>query len=830
MIIAGSDKTLVSKVVTAATGLPTTSGVNTVLVWRESDGYFWDGSSWISSGVNAGTPAHKIIGNWEYVLSGVATTAITNDIIFYDMSDSLTAASITLTVAGGEHKIRTENPLSQDTVASGVWGALLTNHTIADSFGEFSQQGVVITGAGVSTAAESYTLTTGTESANSYTDTFAVDDVVHQHTDTGNALDLYYQFDIGGDGLPTSTTITGRINGGNDDLDGIYAYNWAGASWDRIGAFDGQAGSTNVERSYNLLIGHVGTSTNKGKVRIRPYAAAGLTSATLSIDQIICSYAVASRTVGYADGAVWVNTNASNINTELYVDGTADNPVSTWAAAQTIGSALTMNRYRIAADSTITLDSSSVRYTLIGESWVLALNGQDIAGASITGADVSGIGTSSDGHPHFHHCDFGTVTLPAIDAHDCGFGVGSGIFTAGAAGDYVFHNSFSQVAGMGSPSFIFSGLGSATSINNRSWTGGATWTLDSDCTISHEPLAGGGTTFTTGGANVEIRGITRSITLHLSGAGTAQFVGITGPITIDGTATTTINLYGVSSSLADTSSGTTVNDFTNNATNISTLIETTLTSSHGAGTWTTASGFSTHTVSGVWNEVLNKASYDINQSAGKRLRQHTDLIIHEGTAQGPGMNGNQIELAANASALDGAYDPALVVLVGGTGEGQSRAILQYDGTTKIAVTDRSWKVNPDTTTDYLILAYPGREHVNEGLLQSATVSGATLNALASSNDDEYIGQALFIRSGLGEDQVRHVHSYNGATKYVEVTPNWATTPDGTSGYVMLAQAIPLDDIAAEVEAVLSAAHGSGSYDTTTVSGVDVNVYSLEPNF
>jgi len=421
-------------------------------------------------------------------------------------------------------------------------------------------------GAAVNTPAESYALTTGSQLAGTYASTSALDGTEHQHDDDGGAMDLYYQFDVGGDGVPTSVVVTGRINGSNDDLDGIYAYNWGGTSWDRIGDFDGQVSSTNVVRSFDLFTSHVGTGANLGKVRIRFYASAGLSSADLYVDQLFVSYAIVRRSVGYAQGAIWVDS-AGTSGTEVYVNGTADNPCP-WADAIVIAAALGLNKFEIAGGNTVTLGASADGYTLNGEGWDLALGGQSISGLSVSGAGVTGVGVEGASSPHFHHCDFGAVTIPPADFHDCGFGVASGAFTAGGDGDYVLHNCFSQVPGSGSPSFDFSGLGAATGINNRSWTGGATWTLDSDCTLSHEVVAGGGTTVATGGANVEIRGVTRSITLTVSGAGTVQFVGITGPIAISGTATTTVNLYGVSSSLTDTSSNTTVSDETTSQDNV----------------------------------------------------------------------------------------------------------------------------------------------------------------------------------------------------------------------------------------------------------------------
>jgi hypothetical protein len=166
---------------------------------------------------------------------------------------------------------------------------------------------------------------------------------------------------------------------------------------------------------------------------------------------------------------------------------------------------------------------------------------------------------------------FGSVGVPASQIRECGFGLDSGTFTATSSGQYIMTQSYSMVPGSDSPQLVFTGVGEV-GINNRGWTGGATYSVEASGTLSHEVLAGGGTTINNAGANVEIRGVTRSVTLSLSEGGSnpqTQFVGVTGPISITGTssATSTINLYGVSSSLADTSSNTSVNDYTTSRTN-----------------------------------------------------------------------------------------------------------------------------------------------------------------------------------------------------------------------------------------------------------------------
>jgi hypothetical protein len=193
-------------------------------------------------------------------------------------------------------------------------------------------------------------------------------------------------------------------------------------------------------------------------------------------------------------------------------------------------------------------------------------------------------------------------------------------------------------------------------------------------------------------------------------------------------------------------------------------------------------------VDDIWDEVLTGATHNIGNSSGRRLREAGAPLIREETAQGAGTGDNQIQLDTGASAVDGAYDPAMVVIIEGTGAGQTRLILQYDGTTKTATVDRNWKVNPDNTSVFQILANPGREHVNEGLAQAGGASIITLNTLASSEDDVYVGQAIFIRSGTGEDQRKFIVAYNGTTKVATVHTPWDVIPDTTSGYVMLPQA------------------------------------------
>jgi hypothetical protein len=74
---------------------------------------------------------------------------------------------------------------------------------------------------------------------------------------------------------------------------------------------------------------------------------------------------------------------------------------------------------------------------------------------------------------------------------------------------------------------------------------------------------------------------------------------------------------------------------------------------------------------------------------------------------------------------------------------------------------------------------------NDGTAQAGAAGSITLASGASSVDDFYKDALLFIINGTGQRQVRRVSAYNGTTKVASVAPNWKTTPDATSVYVVL---------------------------------------------
>lgn len=63
---------------------------------------------------------------------------------------------------------------------------------------------------------------------------------------------------------------------------------------------------------------------------------------------------------------------------------------------------------------------------------------------------------------------------------------------------------------------------------------------------------------------------------------------------------------------------------------------------------------------------------------------------------------NTITLAAGANTNDDFYNISTIKITGGTGAGQAREIVDYNGTTKVAIIDQNWTVTPDNTSVYVI--------------------------------------------------------------------------------------------------------------------------------
>ncbi len=367
--------------------------------------------------------------------------------------------------------------------ASGAEGVLLvvtgTDFAPAVEDIQLANEAVVSTGASISVPAKDapngFVITWGENEANDEDSTHGLDGTTHDieaQNDTTEKIDVYYEFNVGGDGISTGVTVHHQLDKGGGaakDLV-VYAYDWAGATWNQIGSLD--SGTVLQTDEYTLFASHVGTGANSGLVRVR-YATGGVafTATTkLLVDQITVQHAIVSRTVGYADGAIWVDTNGSNTSTENFVDGTADNPVPTWAAALPLSASLGLSRFPIINGSAITLSAASDNYTLIGDNWTLDLNGQTVVGIHIHGAEVSGVMAGTGVDQSFRNCHLGAVSvINGTHFESCRL---EGTQTAVEVGDIYYEDCHSGVSGVSPPIFDFGGALGNTDLHIRNYSGG----------------------------------------------------------------------------------------------------------------------------------------------------------------------------------------------------------------------------------------------------------------------------------------------------------------------------------------------------------------------
>lgn len=170
-----------------------------------------------------------------------------------------------------------------------------------------------------------------------------------------------------------------------------------------------------------------------------------------------------------------------------------------------------------------------------------------------------------------------------------------------------------------------------------------------------------------------------------------------------------------------------------------------------------------------------------------------------------------ITLAAGASNTDGFYNGSSITVTNAGGSQETRRIVGYDATTKVATLDSNWTLPPTNTSTYSIgdttlnqLGFYDKANTKElvgstltepilvtgkypllGNAQAAAgVNDLTLENTSSADANYYQGWTLSIIGGTGAGQTRTVTAYNGTTKMATMGSNWVTPPDSTSQYAL----------------------------------------------
>ncbi len=123
--------------------------------------------------------------------------------------------------------------------------------------------------------------------------------------------------------------------------------------------------------------------------------------------------------------------------------------------------------------------------------------------------------------------------------------------------------------------------------------------------------------------------------------------------------------------------------------------------------------------------------------------------------------------------------------------------------------------------------------------QAGNASTITLAAGASATTDIYKGAWIFLAGGTGAGQGRKGTAYNGTTKVLTITPDWAVNPSSDSVYVIVPEGLETIDSTNPIAANVAQWNGTAvatpsvagvpEVDLTHVAGATTNVSALATN-
>lgn len=358
----------------------------------------------------------------------------------------------------------------------------------------------------------------GTETG-TFANTQSEDNNYHIITHAANDIDWIYGCTVGGNRTAVEVVFAGYLTSSNDAML-IQAYDFVGADWETVALLPGKNGVTNDTMTAPLLSKHTGTGADLGLVYIRFEADGVMTSPVLNVDRLLVEAVNIGQSVGYANGAVWVDTVSGVAGTEAFTNGTADNKSLLFADAITIADAVGLDDFEMAPDANIVLAATINSRVLRGSGWTLALGAQDINDLHVFGAGVTGIGTAAT-RCGFHDCMFGTASVQKAFMENCMY---SETVTFTLAGDYNVPLGKSAVAGAGAPTFTKT-PGQTITAKWREWAGSITVSgLEAGDVVTIGGTLG---TVTLNGADgtVEIRGSYKALVDNRTGSPTLNLDG-----------------------------------------------------------------------------------------------------------------------------------------------------------------------------------------------------------------------------------------------------------------------------------------------------------------
>ncbi len=206
-------------------------------------------------------------------------------------------------------------------------------------------------------------------------------------------------------------------------------------------------------------------------------------------------------------------------------------------------------------------------------------------------------------------------------------------------------------------------------------------------------------------------------------------------------------------------------------------------------------------VSSVWDMKLTGSKHNISTSSGKRLRQIEEAFTLASGVIATVTDGHTFTLDTGAVDTAEFYEHARLMIIEGTGAGQSRIITGYTSG-RVCTLDSDFVTNPDTASLYEIVSadvhvsISSQDLANGFIAAAGSTTSVTLDGAAVATTDFYKGELLVITHGTGTGQAREITAYTSG-RVCTLSPALVVALDTTSVYHVTAAA-DIGEIATEI--------------------------------
>lgn len=183
-----------------------------------------------------------------------------------------------------------------------------------------------------------------------------------------------------------------------------------------------------------------------------------------------------------------------------------------------------------------------------------------------------------------------------------------------------------------------------------------------------------------------------------------------------------------------------------------------------------------------WTGSVTGVKAQLSYNGGAETPSTADIVRLAGAY-------HYVELTQAEANVDDGHIAARVAAAAGRLEGVGAAyITNYDpraaGPTVGEVADGVLDEQLSGHTTIGSLGFRLQE-IRSATAQGGAAGSITLDAAASAIDDFYKDALIVTVAGTGARQARTISTYTGATKVAAVTPNWGTTPDATTTFLII---------------------------------------------